>query len=1241
MIPSTTNKLLGREDWKKVYQSFKNADFKSYDFETLRRTMIKYLQENFPESFNDFIDSSEYIALIDIIAYLGQNLSFRVDLNARENFLETAQRRDSILRLAQLVSYNPRRNVPASGLLKVTSVSTTDNVYDSDGQNLSNTTIGWNDITNPNWYHQFITIMNSAMTASFGIPSGRNVVDGILTEQYRINSSNIDVPIFTYSRTINGTAMNFEIVPSTFSDKDSIYEDSPSPGNYFSLVYRNDNQGSGSPNSGFFTLFKQGTLSVANFSLDTPVPNEIVGVNTPDINNSDVWLWQLDNEGNFSTLWTQVPSLIGNNVIYNSLNKSIRTIYGVTSRDEDQIDLNFADGVFGDLPKGQFRIFYRQSNGQTYIIKPEQMSGIVISIPYLNSIGQSHVLNLTLSLQYTVSNAAGPESNASIQLRAPQTYYTQNRMITGEDYNILPLNAGPDILKIKSINRLSSGISRYFELSDSTGRYSRINIFANDGILYKETSTETYEFEFQNRNQVLGFLKNKVSSIVSSPQLRNFYFNNFPVFDLSSQNLRWNVVNSFPRESRGYFSNSFGRFSVGSSAEGNLQYVVPGSLVKFTAPAGQYFDEKNNLQNIETEDSYRFDLVYFVNKSKGTYNYREYYVKTLDILPLYTGNSSYSVSSGYRFALYRDPDYEGLKYWVDYALENSKTIGNIDFRTVFFNSTKGLDTQRMLTSLKNYLGVKQINQSYIPISGELEIPLGGKTYIWVSVKKIIGNGSEILEDGTGPVILSSKIPENSIVSQVIPKFPYILSFGIENEIANIMTTQKNFGLTIDNITRSWDIIENSNLNLKESFNLLGQNDRQDLNLDSSWLIAFVWTGQKYKILNRKTEYYFESEKETTFYFDETYINYDFITNSVVKNRIDVLSINPDAFEVSFLSKDFSFQIDSNVIETDGYVNPRKIKVSPFDYSNNLGNIVDPLAFDNVVGNNYVVFKKDSSGERYYLSTISEVLPNESQFKSYKFNVEGTGKQVNDGDLFYFSEQDFVKSYSTSSNSLIYKEDYFGRRGRSGLKFHYVHNSSETKRFDPAKMNIIDIYILTSSYDTEFRSYISGNISSPPTVPTSLSLETNYGSSLENVKAISDELIFHHVKYKILFGSKSDINLRAKFKAVKNSSKTISDNDLKTRILSAINQFFSLENWDFGQSFYFSELSTYVMNVLSPDITNFIILPLGNSNFGSYYEISSLSNEIFISGAETTDIEIIDAVTASQLKTSSIITSSGT
>jgi hypothetical protein len=1181
MIPATNTKLLVGEDWKKVYQSFRNADFKSYDFETLRRTMISYLQENYPEEFNDFIDSSEYIALIDLIAYLGQNLSFRIDLNARENFLETAQRRDSILRLAQLVSYNPARNVPANGFLKITSVSTTDTIFDSNGTNLANTTVGWNDPTNPDWYQQFINIMNGVMISNFGNPTDKDVISGIATEQYRINSANEDVPIFSFSKNINGTPMSFEIVPCTFSGKTFVYEEAPAPAQTFSLIYKNDNQGSGSINTGFFTHFRQGTISLARFSLDNPVPNEIVGVNTPDINNSDVWLWQLDNNGNFSTLWDQVPSLIGNNIIYNSLNKNLRSIYAVSTREEDQIDLNFADGVFGDLPKGDFRLFYRQSNGLTYVVKPEQMNGVVISIPYTNAAGQTHTLQLTMNLQYTVTNSSGPETNASIQSKAPQAYYLQNRMITGEDYNIAPLTAGPDILKVKSVNRVSSGLSKFFDISDITGRYSNTNIFATDGILYKEEKSEYFEFDFSSRSQILSVVKNRLAPIINSPKLRSFYLDKYSKIDLSYLSLAWNESNKTPGQSRGYFSDVDGPASVGVYSQNNLKYIEPGANVKFIAPSGKYFDEQNNLKTIPTDNV---------------------------------------------------------------------------------------------------------------------VPSGGKSYIWSTVKQVIVDGANgglgNLDDGTGPIIFGSRIPGTGIAStsaipvEVIPKYASILNFAIENEIAGICLSQRNFGLTIDATTRTWDIILNSNLNLTGTYSLSNQNNIEDLGLDSSWIVAFVWTGKNYQVTYRTLNYIFESEQQTAFFVDESSVNYDFTSNTVVKDRVDVLSINPEpvsspvwyggpnnpslsleADNGSFylnttshaifkkvsgswiqgsninseLGVDYSWQIDSSVVEADGYVDPKKIKVSFYDY-NNAGQVADPDAFNRIVGDNrFVYFKKSADGSRYAL-TDAAITPREteSNFSSY---ITANGIP-SDGDLFYFyaANENVVKVYdSTKFPNLVFTDDYFGRQGRSDLKFHYVHNSGDETRVDPSKTNLMDIYVLTLSYDSEYRNWLSNNSSTvAPKPPTSQSLEQNYGASLEPIKAISDEIVFHPVKYKVLFGSKADVNLQATFKAVRNSERPTTDNDIKTRILTAINEFFALENWEFGQSFYFSELSTYVMNSLSPDITNFVIVPKSNTSFGSFYEILCQSNELFISGTSISDIEVIEGITASQLKSeSSIVTTSGT
>ena len=214
------NRLLVAEDWRKIYQAFQQADFKSYDFETLRRTMVSYLQENYPDDFNDFVESSEYVALIDLIAYIAQALSFRVDLNARENFLETAERRNSVLRLARLINYNARRNKAATGLLKVDAISTTQDVRDSSGTNIANSNIIWNDSNNSNYREQFIAIMNAANVTGqlFGSPRESKKIGGVDTEVYTLASNQTDLPIFQFQKNIGGTSRSFEIVPSTVTD---------------------------------------------------------------------------------------------------------------------------------------------------------------------------------------------------------------------------------------------------------------------------------------------------------------------------------------------------------------------------------------------------------------------------------------------------------------------------------------------------------------------------------------------------------------------------------------------------------------------------------------------------------------------------------------------------------------------------------------------------------------------------------------------------------------------------------------------------------------------------------------------------------------------------------------------------------------------------------------------------------------------------------------------------------------
>jgi hypothetical protein len=236
--------------------------------------------------------------------------------------------------------------------------------------------------------------------------------------------------------------------------------------------------------------------------------------------------------------------------------------------------------------------------------------------------------------------------------------------------------------------------------------------------------------------------------------------------------------------------------------------------------------------------------------------------------------------------------------------------------------------------------------------------------------------------------------------------------------------------------------------------------------------------------------------------------------------------------------------------------------------------------------------------------------------------------------FYDSAEDRVKRVDTASNTFILEPTYKANIGRSKLNFQYIHNANVDRRIDPSVSNMIDVYLLTKSYDNSFRKYLSGGTTIKPEAPNSDSLRISFGNTLGEIKSISDEIIYHPVNYKVLFGSTAEYALQAQFKIVKNPNRTINDNDLKVRIVSAINDFFDVANWDFGDRFYLGELITYITNAVSPDLSNLVIVPRQpTQTFGSLFEIQSANDEIFVSGATVDDIVIVTAISASEIRVS--------
>ena len=291
-------------------------------------------------------------------------------------------------------------------------------------------------------------------------------------------------------------------------------------------------------------------------------------------------------------------------------------------------------------------------------------------------------------------------------------------------------------------------------------------------------------------------------------------------------------------------------------------------------------------------------------------------------------------------------------------------------------------------------------------------------------------------------------------------------------------------------------------------------------------------------------------------------------------------------------------------------------------------------------NKFVYFEKT-----YNSNNFVQYIPLASSLVSVAYASQGDIVQAynlyENGQIFYATDENtFYDLTVTTTRGVETRtltgtangEKYLWLYGRRGLYFQYRHSSPANRRIDPSPNNIVDLYILTKAYATDYQAWIrdtSGKITKPTETDVE-QLRLAYGE-LENYKTISDTIIYNTGRFKPVFGSKADEALRATFKVVKNAEVVISDNDVKVAVISAVNTYFDINNWDFGETFYFSELSAYLHAELKTKINSIVVVPKSTQlTFGSLYQINAEPDEIIISCATVDDVEIITAITAVQL-----------
>ena len=92
----------------------KNIKYLNKDFNTFNQQLIEYAKTYYPNTYTDFTPSSPGMMFIEMASYVGDVLSFYLDNQIQENYLQYARQSSNIFNLAYMMGYKPKVTTAAS-----------------------------------------------------------------------------------------------------------------------------------------------------------------------------------------------------------------------------------------------------------------------------------------------------------------------------------------------------------------------------------------------------------------------------------------------------------------------------------------------------------------------------------------------------------------------------------------------------------------------------------------------------------------------------------------------------------------------------------------------------------------------------------------------------------------------------------------------------------------------------------------------------------------------------------------------------------------------------------------------------------------------------------------------------------------------------------------------------------------------------------------------------------------------
>lgn len=471
-----------------------NYNFKQYDFYSIRETLIDYIKKTYP-NYDDYFRSDYIMMLIELFAFYGEMMAYRMDMNMNEVYLSTAKDRRSIIKIADMLGYKYSRIIPSSAILKF---DMTDNEKGNFFLNKKRIQTSSLDVlesrfdiefelapSKPGSYYdykmdfilknldgqQFMDTLNNIFDRLSNFDDNEGIKTRVILEdgfeQYERSifidkiqtkfeaNFNIMVDYMGDSRTFEIQNIKFDkdrylleedISAAITYDEEKLYDPVLEVGFEFVIRYDKGNNIL-DKNVYMYTIAVQGASFSFPLTITTPTPNFSQILYENNIFQNQTKIKQYDGDGNVVREYNEVDDLS---------NTELKYAYEVNNTENGHIEIIGGDGknVEAMLPATQTLFYYRKNpynRDEVLNVVNADLASVNLPVHYYDSNTESDRSNTFALVPTEKFNATGgqaEESNEQIKYMAKKIRSVQDRFVTAKDYE----TAGMLSPKVKHAN---------------------------------------------------------------------------------------------------------------------------------------------------------------------------------------------------------------------------------------------------------------------------------------------------------------------------------------------------------------------------------------------------------------------------------------------------------------------------------------------------------------------------------------------------------------------------------------------------------------------------------------------------------------------------------------------------------------------------------------------------------------------------------------------------------------------